>query len=492
MRSNQIGPSETLIFRRGAGDKMSGESAGGKQEVTVVGGGLVGSLLARSLGSQGLRVHLRESRADIRRSAGVGGRSINLALSRRGREALKAVGLEDEVLSEAIPMRARKIHPVCGVLYSIPYGTNSEDCIYSVNRHALNELLLTRAEEHPNISVHFESRLLLADLKNKTLTFRDEGEEKVIKTDFIFGCDGAHSTVRRQMMRWGRLNYQQEYIEHGYKELTMPPTPDGEFAMEPNFLHIWPRQQFMMIALPNQDKSFTLTLFMPFSIFDSITTRDNLLSLFLANFPDTISKIGEQQLYQEYFENPVGSMISVKCTPHYMAGSTLLLGDAAHAVVPFYGQGMNAGFEDCLIFTECLVKCGGDLSTAAQMYQDTHWKDTHAICDLSMYNYIEMRSHVTSRAFLLRKKIDNLLHYLFPSFFVPLYSMVAFTRIPYSRVVERHRLQQLVVRRGLWGLTLSSVVILGYLLFKFSGMEVALRYRILPCVVKCVINDYVH
>ena len=470
---------------------MSGEEDGREAGVTVVGGGLVGSLLAVSLGHRGLRVHLHESRSDIRRAAEVSGRSINLALSRRGREALRAVGLEEEVLSTAIPMRGRMIHPLSGKLYSIPYGTKREDCIYSVDRRALNELLLTKAEDIPSISIHFESRLLQADLEKKKLVFSDgEKGQQVVETEFIFGCDGAHSTVRRQMMRWGRLNYQQEYIEHGYKELTMPPTADGGFVMEPNFLHIWPHHEFMMIALPNHDKSFTLTLFMPCTVFDSIQTEETLLTFFQEHFPDSIDKIGIQRLYKDYFANPQGKMISVKCSPHFMAGSALILGDAAHALVPFYGQGMNAGFEDCLILTECLAACKGDLPAAAQLYQDTHWSDTHAICDLSMYNYIEMRSHVTSPVFLLRKKIDNALHYLLPSLFIPLYSMVAFTRIPYHRVVERHTLQQNFIRRGLWGVSLASLGLLGYLAFKYSGMEVALRYRILPCVFKCVVRDY--
>ena len=453
----------------------------------------MGSLLAVSLGTRGLRVHLHESRSDIRRAAEVSGRSINLALSRRGREALRAVGLEDEVLSTAIPMRARMIHPLSRNQYSIPYGTKREDCIYSVNRRALNELLLTKAEEISNISIHFESRLLQADLETNKLVFSDGAtEKKTVQTEFVFGCDGAHSTVRRQMMRWGRLNYQQEYIQHGYRELTMPPTPSGDFAMEPNFLHIWPHHEFMMIALPNRDKSFTLTLFMPCSVFESIRNEDSLLAFFQAHFPDSIEKIGVGHLYKDYFANPQGKMISVKCSPHFMAGSTLILGDAAHAVVPFYGQGMNAGFEDCLVLTECLTESGGELAAAAQLYQDNHWSDTHAICNLSMYNYIEMRSHVTSPLFLIRKRIDNALHYLFPSLFIPLYSMVAFTRIPYRRVVERHNVQQTVIRRGLWGLSFASLGLLGYLIFKFSGMEVALRYRILPCVFKCVVKEYLH
>ncbi|CAI8044973.1 Kynurenine 3-monooxygenase [Geodia barretti] len=306
------------------------EPEDGNKGVTIVGGGLVGSLLAVSLGQRGLRVHLHESRSDIRRAAEVSGRSINLALSRRGREAVRAVGLEDEVLSTAIPMRARMIHPVSGNQYSIPYGTKRDDCIYSVNRRALNELLLTKAEESPNISIH-------------TLVFSDGATgKKTVQTEFVFGCDGAHSTVRRQMMRWGRLNYQQEYIQHGYRELTMPPTPSGDLPWNQTFLHIWPHHEFMMIALPNRDKSFTLTLFMPCSVFESIRNEKSLLAFFPAHFPDSINKIGVERLYKDYFANPQGKMISVKCSPHFMAGNTLILGDAAHAVVPFYGQGMNA------------------------------------------------------------------------------------------------------------------------------------------------------
>ena len=441
---------------------------GNETGVTVVGGGLVGSLLAICLGQRGVRVGLHESRADIRRAEKVGGRSINLALSHRGREALKAAGLENDVLSTAVPMRGRMIHPKSGNMYSIPYGTTSDDCIYSVDRQALNELLLTKAEDIPSISMNFESRLLKVDFEKKELIFSDAKGQQEVRTEFIFGCDGSNSTVRGQMMRWGRLNYQQEYIEHGYKELTMPQTPDREFAMDPNFLHIWPHHEFMMIALPNYDKSFTLTLIMPFSIFESITSEENLLAFFHTHFPDTIGKIGVQNLYQDFFSHPLGKMISIKCCPHYMAGNTLILGDAAHAVVPFYGQGMNAGFEDCLIFMQCLTQSGGDFPTAAQLYQDAHLSDTHAICDLSMYNYIEMRSHVTSPVFLFRKKIDNVLHYLFPTFFIPLYSMVAFTRIPYSRVVERHAIQQAIIRRGLWGVSLALVGLLGYQALKYS------------------------
>ena len=462
----------------------------GQKRVAVVGGGLVGSLHAVLLSQRGHRVQLFEARPDIRKEVEVSGRSINLALSNRGREALRVVGIEDEVLAKAIPMPARMVHSLSGERYSVPYGTKGES-IYSIDRRALNELLLTKAEEAPGVTLYFEHKLVRANLESKKLTFDVNGTESVFQTDFIFGCDGAHSTVRRQMMRWGRLNYQQEVIEHGYKELTLPATEDGEFAMEPNFLHIWPQHDFMMIGLPNPDKTFTLTLFMPFKIFESIETEEDLLAFFTKHFPNAIEKIGIRRLLQDYFQNPLGKTISVKCSPHYMAGSTLILGDAAHAVVPFYGQGMNAGFEDSLIFYELAAQTGNVLSAAAEAYQKNHWSDTQAICDLSMYNYLEMRSHVTSTLFLIRKKIDNILHRLFPRYFIPLYTMVAFTRLPYHHIVERNARQQILIRRGLWMFSLTSLGVLGYLAFKFSGFEASLRYRILPCVVRCVIQDYV-
>ena len=364
--------------------------------VTVVGGGLVGSLQAILLSQCGFQVDLYEARPDIRTLEHVSGRSINLALSTRGREALRAVDLEDTVLGTAIPMHGRMIHSLSGKLSAQQYGKKGQ-CIYSVDRRKLNELLLSVAESKPNLSLHFEHKLARANLDDKTLVFQvgeEEKREKAVKTDFIFGCDGAHSTVRRQMMRWGRLNYNQEYIEHGYKELTMPPATDGDFAIPPNYLHIWPRNEFMMIALPNQDHSFTVTLVMPFKVFESIETEEDLLTFFMKHFPDSVDKIGVERLVQDYFHNPVGGMISVKCSPHYMAGSTMILGDAAHAVVPFYGQGMNAGFEDCLIFYELLLKFK-DPKAAAERYSIIHWQDTHAIADLSMYNITTLRCEHT-------------------------------------------------------------------------------------------------
>jgi len=465
--------------------------------VAVVGGGLVGALQALYLAKRKFRVDLYERRADIRTVEKAEGRSINLALSTRGREALREVGLEDAVLKTALPMSSRMIHSVSGEQSRQYYG-KKDQCIYSVDRLNLNKLLLNNVEANPNVKLHFEHQLVRADLNQKELHFTTKqaagstsgrAEDKQAKCDFIFGCDGAHSTVRRQMMRWGSLNYSQEYIGHGYKELTMPPTTDGLFAMDENSLHIWPRGEFMMIALPNQDRTFTMTMFMPNDTFNSIETDEDLLAFFLQHFQDSVSLIGPDKLVEEYFTNPVGKLMSVKCTPHFMAGSTVILGDAAHAVVPFYGQGMNAGFEDCLVFYEALQRHGDDLAAASSDYDHTHWRDTHTIADFSMSNYVEMRSKVLSRVFLLRKYIDNFLHALFPRTFIPLYTMVAFTRIPYSEVAARHRRQQRWVDRGLVLLAAGAAGGVFCFLFWWSGAIVPLRYRILPCVAKCFVRE---
>ncbi len=472
------------------------DSNGELREVAVIGGGLVGALQALLLSKRGFKVHLYEKRKDIRKMEQVEGRSINLALSIRGRAALKEVGLEGVVLNEALPMHSRMIHPLSGKLSAQPYGVKGQ-CIYSVDRQKLNELLLSHAEKDPNVSLHFHHQLVRADLVKKKLTFletelskedKEESVEVEVDRDFIFGCDGAFSSVRRQMMRWGRMNYNQEYIEHGYKELTMPPA-NGKFAMDENCLHIWPRGEFMMIALPNQDQSFTLTLFMPFTIFQSIDTEEDLLAFFMKHFEDTVSMIGVNRLVRDFFKNPTGSVISVKCTPHFMADSTLILGDASHAVVPFYGQGMNAGFEDCLIFYELLATTNNDLVRAANEYSKSHWCDCQAIANLSMYNYLEMRSLVNSRFFLFRKYLDNALHWLFPQTFIPLYTMVAFTRIPYSEAVRRSRRQRKMVDWGLFVLKAGLAGGLFCLLYKWSGIHTPLRYRILPCVLSCAAKE---
>uniref|UniRef100_A0A8D0E795 L-amino-acid oxidase n=1 Tax=Salvator merianae TaxID=96440 RepID=A0A8D0E795_SALMN len=384
---------------------------------------------------------------DIRGSHAVRGRSINLALSHRGRQALKAVGMEDQVVSKGIPMRARRIHTLSGKQYSIPYGKKNQ-----VSQVPLDSLVLN------------QGNLYIVNKAELFFLFRSDQKSKTVRCDLIVGCDGAFSTVRREFMRRTRFDYSQVYIPHGYMELTIPPK-NGDFAMEPNYLHIWPRNTFMMIALPNLDKSFTCTLFMPFEDFEKLSTGDQVLDFFKIHFPDSVSLIGKQELMRDYFLLPAQAMISVKCSTYHLDSQCVLMGDAAHAVVPFYGQGMNAGFEDCLVFDELMTQFQNDFSVCLSEFSKLRVPDDHAISDLAMYNYIEMRAHVNSKWFIFRKHVDNFLHALFPSTIIPLYTMVTFSRIRYHEAVKRWKWQNKVINRGLFlvvatAVTLSAIYLL--------------------------------
>ncbi|CAH1261560.1 KMO [Branchiostoma lanceolatum] len=433
-----------------------------QKSVAVVGGGLVGAMNACYLSSRGFKVDLYEARQDIRTMEIVRGRSINLALSCRGRQALKKVGLEDQVVKDGIPMYARMIHDLNGTLRPIPYG-KSDQYIMSVDRRKLNETLLTAAEERPDVTLHFQHKLISCDLEKGKLSFKMNGGADVeVTTDLIMGNDGAYSAIRKHMVKRPRFNYSQEYIPHGYMELTVPPH-NGEFAMAINYLHIWPRNEYMMIALPNQDKSFTLTLFMPFDMFDQIKTGDDVMRFFMEKFPDSVPLIGEESLKETYFKLPPLPLVSVKCSPYHVSDKAVIMGDAAHAMVPFYGQGMNCGFEDCLVFDEIMEELGNDLSKVLPEFSVVRSPDAHAICDLAMYNYIEMRESVNSRWFLMRKKVDACLHAIMPRVFIPLYTMVSFSRIRYHVVINKAKKQDVLVDNSIQALMALTAVGGGYL-----------------------------
>uniref|UniRef100_A0A8C8JKC9 Kynurenine 3-monooxygenase n=1 Tax=Oncorhynchus tshawytscha TaxID=74940 RepID=A0A8C8JKC9_ONCTS len=414
--------------------------------VAVVGGGLVGALNACYFAKRGFQVEVFESREDIREAKIVKGRSINLALSHRGRQALKQVGMEDTIVSKGIPMHSRMIHSLNGTQSPIPYGKKGQ-YILSVDRANLNKELLSAAETYSTTKLNFAHKLLNWSTETGAMTFlRADGAKEEIQADLIVGCDGAFSAIRKQFLRQSRFNFSQTYIPHGYLELTMPPI-NGEFAMKPNYLHIWPRNTFMMIALPNLDKTFTCTLFMPFDEFENVTTGDQVIEFFQKYFPDTIPLIGADALKRDYFRLPAQAMVSVKCSPYHLSDKCVLMGDAAHAVVPFYGQGMNAGFEDCLVFNEIMDQLNEDFSAVLPEYTRVRVPDDHAIADLAMYNYVEMRSHVNSKWFLFRKYVDNTLHMIMPRTVIPLYTMVTFTRIRYHEAVKRWHWQD-KVRKG--------------------------------------------
>lgn len=420
-----------------------------RTSIAVIGGGLVGSLNACFLAKRNFQVDVYESREDIRMAEFARGRSINLALSYRGRQALKAIGLEDQIVSQGIPMRARMIHSLSGKKSAIPYGTKSQ-YILSISRENLNKDLLTAVEKYPNAKVHFGHRLLKCRPETGVITLL--GPDKVpkdIACDLILGCDGAYSTVRTHLVKKPRFDYSQQYIPHGYMELTIPPQ-NGDFAMEPNYLHIWPRDTFMMIALPNMNKSFTCTLFMPFEEFEKLLTSRDVLDFFQKYFPDSLHLIGKEALAQDFFRLPAQPMISVKCSSFHFNSHCVLMGDAAHALVPFFGQGMNAGFEDCLVFDELMDKFNNDFSMCLPEFSRFRIPDDHAISDLSMYNYIEMRSHVNSRWFIFQKNIERCLHALMPSTFIPLYTMVTFSRIRYHEAMLRWQWQKKVINTALF------------------------------------------
>ncbi|CAL1284393.1 unnamed protein product [Larinioides sclopetarius] len=427
--------------------------------VSIIGGGLVGSLCACILGKKGVHVKLYEFRDDIRQMEVVPGRSINLALSVRGRSALGLAGLEEEVIDKhGIPMKGRMIHSLDGWRTPIQYDKKGR-CIYSVGRRFLNETLLNAAEKNSNVEVLFKHKFLDSDFK--TGKFKVLGPDGQVKeessADLLIGSDGAYSGVRRQMLKLPRFNYSQDYIEHGYLELCIPPTDTGEFAMEKNYLHIWPRHTFMMIALPNQDASYTVTLFMPFSMFEKLNTPEKLLQFFEEQFPDSIPLIGKEKLVTDFFKTPPSALVSIKCNPYHVNDKALIIGDAAHAMVPFYGQGMNAGFEDCEILSELLEAYCYDLKRVLPAFTERRHQDAVAICDLAMYNYTEMRHLVTSKTFLLRKMFDELIFTVFPKAWMPLYTMVTFSKLRYSHCISRKQMQDKILWTALW-----SIAIIGF------------------------------
>lgn len=412
------------------------------QKITILGAGLVGSLLAIYLARRGYKVTIFEKRPDMRKSLEAGGKSINLALSRRGWNSLEEVGLIDEARKIMLPMKGRMMHDLRGNLTFQPYGKEGE-AIYSISREKLNDLLTTEAERL-GAQVAFEQKCLDADLKNASVLLENlqTGQTSLVKSEIIIGADGAFSALRGAMQRSDRFNFSQFYIEHGYKEISIPPDKNGNFAMDPNALHIWPRGKFMLIALPNLDRSFTCTLFFPFEgpiSFQALQKGQDISRFFEEIFPDTIPLMPD--LVHEYLNNPTSSLVTIECFPWVKYGKALIVGDASHAIVPFYGQGMNAGFEDCHLLNKLTGDFEGDWPSILDSFQHHRKPDADAIAELALQNFVEMRDLVADPKFLLRKKIESKLHQLFPDKWVPLYSMITFTNTRYSEALAVGRKQ---------------------------------------------------
>lgn len=410
----------------------------GTSEITLVGAGLAGSLLAVFLARRGYRVTLLERRLDPRKGGVAAGRSINLALANRGIAALEAVGVMKSVRSELIPMAGRMLHDEEGRLKLIPYGNKPHEVIYSVSRAGLNTLLLDAAEATGRVSIRFGETVSGIDFAARRVLPQE------LPYDVLIGTDGSASAVRAAILERTGGQLDEEPLGHGYKELAIPPASrSGGFRMEKGALHIWPRGEYMLIALPNVDGSFTVTLFLPNQgeeSFQALTTPEAVEALFRRRFADAILLM--PGLTEDFFANPTGHLETIRCAPWSFEDHALVLGDAAHAIVPFHGQGMNAAFEDCEAFDRCLEDPDRPWNEIFAEFEKRRRPDTGAIADMALENYVEMRSTVREPKFQLKKDLAFRLEERHPGRFIPRYSMVMFHTIPYAEARRRGAIQE--------------------------------------------------
>ena len=419
-----------------------------KENILIIGAGLCGSLLALRLGQRGYHVKIMEKRPDLRKADISAGRSINLAFSDRGNKAIKLVGLEEKVEALCIPMNGRMLHDKEGNTFLSNYSGRDHEFINSISRGELNGLLLTEAEKHKNVTIHFNKGCKSVDFEKTTAVFQDyvTKHEFIEGADCIIATDGAGSVLRKSyyLERKFLFSFSQEYLTHGYKELSILPTETGEYKTYKNALHIWPRGDFMVIALPNLDGSFTVTLFLSYDEgeynFNNLTTPKIVTEFFQKEFPDALELM--PNLVDDFFENPTAPLGTVKCSPWHYNGNTLLMGDSAHAIVPFYGQGMNASFEDVVEFDTILDTYEGNWETVFTEYEKTRKKDTDAIADLAIDNFHEMKDHVANPIFQEKRKLEMALEKEFPNEYSSKYSLVTFNEdIGYREAMLRGRAQ---------------------------------------------------
>lgn len=415
------------------------------QKVVIVGAGLSGSLLAIYLAKRGIKCDVYEARGDMRHENVAAGRSINLALSNRGIAALKEVGLDEYMLAEAVPMYGRMVHAVDGSTKLLPYSGRSGEYINSVSRGGLNIALINEAEKYGEVSFRFHEKCVGFDCESGDATFESGA---VVRGSTLIATDGAGSVVRNAMMNGGvpRFNYSISWLEHGYKELHIPPTENGGFRLEKNALHIWARRSFMMIALPNFDGSFTCTLFLAHrgeNSFEELPDENALMRFFETNFADAIPMM--PTLVEDFFANPTGNLGTVKCSPWNAGGKSLLIGDAAHAVVPFYGQGMNASFEDCRILNKLIGRGDFEWNSLFDEFMSLRKINADAIGDMAEENFYEMRDAVADPVFQRKRELETRLEQTFPDYFSK-YSMVTFREdLPYSVAKQKGNAQDRIL-----------------------------------------------
>ncbi|GAA4886262.1 NAD(P)/FAD-dependent oxidoreductase [Flaviramulus aquimarinus] len=419
-----------------------------QQNVLIIGAGLCGSLLALRLGQRGYNVSVYEMRQDIRKVDISAGRSINLAFSNRGNKAIKLVGLEHKVKALCIPMYGRMIHDNHGNTFQSNYSGRDHEYINSISRGELNALLLDEAEKHKNVNIYFNKKCKSVDFEKTTARFIDFNtkDEFIEDADIIIATDGAGSALRKSYYLGKKFlfSFSQDYLTHGYKELSILPKENGDYKTYKNALHIWPRGDFMLIALPNLDGSFTVTLFLSYDEgpynFNNLTTEKMVLEFFQKEFPDALALM--PNLVNDFFENPTAPLGTVKCSPWHYKDNTLLMGDSAHAIVPFYGQGMNASFEDVVEFDAVLDTHEGHWDTVFSTYEKTRKKDTDAIADLAIDNFHEMKAHTANPIFQEKRKLEMALEKSFPDDYSSKYSLVTFNEhIGYREAMLKGRAQ---------------------------------------------------
>jgi len=418
------------------------------ENIHIIGGGLCGALLALRLGQRGYHIEVFEKRPDLRKVDISAGRSINLAFSDRGIKAMKLVGILDKVEPLCIPMNGRMLHDIKGNTMLAPYSGRKHEFINSISRTGLNALLLNEAEKLDNVALHFNHKCTKIDFENGISHFYNYKTKKDFskQADLVFGTDGAGSVLRKSYFLEKKFlfSFSQNYLTHGYKELHILPTTEGNYQTFKNALHIWARGDFMLIALPNLDGSFTVTLFLSYDEgeynFNNLSTKERVIEFFQTYFKDALELM--PNLTDDFFSNPTSPLGTVKCSPWHYKGITMLMGDASHAIVPFYGQGMNASFEDVVVFDEIIDQFEGNWETIFKEYEKIRKKDTDAIADLAIDNFFEMKEHVNNPIFREKRRLEMELEQNFPDEYFSKYSLVTFHEdIGYHEAMSKGRAQ---------------------------------------------------
>jgi kynurenine 3-monooxygenase len=431
-----------------------------KGNVAIIGGGLAGSMMALQLAQNGYSVDVFERRCDPRTSDNQSGRSINLGLSKRGIQALKSVNLLDKVMASAVEMRGRVIHSLDGSLGYQPYGKDEGEVLHSIDRNELNRLLLETADEIEGVNLHFGHKLVEIDKASRKLIFNTENETINVFPERVIGADGAFSETRKELQRGERADYQQEFLEWGYKELTLTANLDNTSKIESCALHVWPRDHNLMVSHPNRDGSHTLTLFLPHVgdvSFASLDTKEVINSFLTTYFPDLIDSIPE--LSSQWIDRETGSLITTKTSQWCFDEWAVLIGDACHAQYPFYGQGMNSAFEDCCLLISILKAHEDDTALAFHLFEVTRKPHTDVLAELSKLNFIELRRKVKSPWFVARKNLDTFINRMFPKIWLPLYYMISHTSMPYGDALARSKLQNRILN------TSASFIVIGFVIW---------------------------